>query len=274
MEIRQLRYFVKVYETRSYTRAADELFTSRQALRHSIKTLEDELSAELFTLSGKLIIPSHAAEILYHSCQDPLAAFVKMEEELLSLHPNTSQKTRCGIVTGIRDIYTMEEFERHRQKYAKSIKFITGSCKQLRQMLNNGEIDLANILTTQPLIDEFDCTCLRNGKLYLMLHKRHPLAAKTSASISDLRGVPFITQGDEYDIHNLIESECQKQAFGLNIVFISPSTIDIMSQVNANLGVSYSVASAIYHYNAPNIVFVPFEEPHMCWYMLKISPLR
>ena len=43
MDIRQLHYFLVLCEEMNYTRAAQRLFLSRQALRQSISALEAEL---------------------------------------------------------------------------------------------------------------------------------------------------------------------------------------------------------------------------------------
>ena len=43
MDIRQLDYFIVVAQLGSFTKAADELFLSRQALSKAVRNLEHEL---------------------------------------------------------------------------------------------------------------------------------------------------------------------------------------------------------------------------------------
>ena len=43
MNIRNLEYFIKVVDTNSFTKAAEELFISQSAISQQIKALEDEL---------------------------------------------------------------------------------------------------------------------------------------------------------------------------------------------------------------------------------------
>lgn len=50
MDIRQLHYFLVLCEEMNYTRAAQRLFLSRQALRQSITALEAELCGPLFEI--------------------------------------------------------------------------------------------------------------------------------------------------------------------------------------------------------------------------------
>ena len=47
MELRQLRYFVKVGELLNFTEAARELFVSQSTLSQQIRSLEDELRCSL-----------------------------------------------------------------------------------------------------------------------------------------------------------------------------------------------------------------------------------
>lgn len=66
MDIIQLRYFLKTAETMNYTKAAEALFTSRQALRHTLDTLEKELGQDLFeTDHNRLPSPSTANTLLW-----------------------------------------------------------------------------------------------------------------------------------------------------------------------------------------------------------------
>lgn len=65
----QLYYFSEVYRQRSISRAADFLHISRQALSHSIKTLENDLGVELFVREKDGVTPTNAAESLFKSSQ-------------------------------------------------------------------------------------------------------------------------------------------------------------------------------------------------------------
>lgn len=49
MDIRQLHYFLTLCEEMNYTRAAQRLFLSRQALRQSISALEAEMCGPLLS---------------------------------------------------------------------------------------------------------------------------------------------------------------------------------------------------------------------------------
>ncbi len=66
MELHQVRYFLAVFETRNFTRAAEHSHVSQPALTKAIKKLEDELGGQLFhrersgaklTTLGEMVLP-------------------------------------------------------------------------------------------------------------------------------------------------------------------------------------------------------------------------
>ena len=64
MDLRRLQVFTKVYECRSFSRAAEEVLLSQPTVSGHIKSLETELGVNLFDRLGREIIPTRAAEIL------------------------------------------------------------------------------------------------------------------------------------------------------------------------------------------------------------------
>ena len=93
MELRQLRYFVKVVEAGSMSRAALDLDLVQSALSQQISRLESELSTRLLQRSAKGVVPTEAGLAFFREAQlvlrhrvlphDPLQA----EDRALSAAP-------------------------------------------------------------------------------------------------------------------------------------------------------------------------------------------
>ncbi|MCB2185477.1 MAG: LysR family transcriptional regulator [Deltaproteobacteria bacterium] len=73
MDLRRLQVFSKVFECRSFSRAAEEVLLSQPTVSGHIKTLEEELGVRLFDRLGREILPTRAAELLYVHAKDILA---------------------------------------------------------------------------------------------------------------------------------------------------------------------------------------------------------
>ena len=270
LDIRLLQYFSKAYEMGSFAKASDELYISRQALRYGIKTIEEQLGCELFTIQGNRLKPTTEGELLYSLSRETLTAYDKMQMALIDQLINKRRKYRCGQTAGIHELMDKEELNAQRQEYAeKPYIFVTGSCTYLRQEMRDGRLDTISLITDKEDDDEYPCTCVSSGNLYLMANKKHPLAQKKEISIEDLKGQRFVSQGEEFDIHRMIDKACKEAGFELNVVYTGLDFFELAGQVNANVGLSYSLFPKASHYDASNIVFIPFRESFK-WYALNL----
>lgn len=73
-DLRRLQHFVAVAEAGGFTRAADQLHLSQQALSSSIRQLEKELGATLFTRDGRRVVLTDAGRQLQGDARSLLAA--------------------------------------------------------------------------------------------------------------------------------------------------------------------------------------------------------
>ena len=268
LDIRLLHYFSKAYELGSFAKASEALYISRQALRYGIKSIEEQLGCELFVPQGNRLKPTPEGEMLYSLSRDTLIAYNQMQISLVEQMINKKRRRRCGQVAGSHELMSKEDLDSRRQLYAqKPYVFVTGNCDFLRQELREGKLDDVNMITDKPYDDEFDYTVKCSGQLYLMANKEHPFAKKERISIEDLRGQRFVSQGEGFDLHRMLERLCRNEGFDLNVVYVGLDFFEMAGQVNANVGLSYSLFGEAKHYNSENIVYIPFEES-IKWYVL------
>jgi DNA-binding transcriptional LysR family regulator len=65
MDVRQIAYFMSVYEERSFTKASKKTNVVQPALSMQIRKLENELAVRLFTRTARGTMPTAAGEKLY-----------------------------------------------------------------------------------------------------------------------------------------------------------------------------------------------------------------
>ena len=70
MEIRLLRYFVAVAETRHFGQAAQRLHMAQPPLSQAIRQLEADLGAELFARTTRRVDLTEAGQALYTDALD------------------------------------------------------------------------------------------------------------------------------------------------------------------------------------------------------------
>ena len=82
MEVHQLRYFVAVAETGSFTRAAERCLVAQPSLSQQIRKLEEELGQALFERLGRRVRLTAAGHILYERAASILASLAEAQDAL------------------------------------------------------------------------------------------------------------------------------------------------------------------------------------------------
>lgn len=95
MTLKQLRYFIVVYQTRNFTRAAELLFVSQPAISKAIQELEAEWGVSLFIRNRKDLIPSPEGDFALKMAQS-LVSQADSFNSTMSLLGN--HKTNLSIV--------------------------------------------------------------------------------------------------------------------------------------------------------------------------------
>src|SRR6056297_2231193 len=97
MDLRQLRYFIAVYEQGSVSRAASEIPISQPALTRSIRLLENELGVSLLQRHARGVIPTSAGERFYRHAHRILADCSQAREDIRDADDSLSGETAIGV---------------------------------------------------------------------------------------------------------------------------------------------------------------------------------
>ena len=75
MDVKDLRYFVAVYETKTFSRASEFLGTVQSNVSARIRSLEDALGAALFERHYRGVVPTLKGEELYARAKELITTF-------------------------------------------------------------------------------------------------------------------------------------------------------------------------------------------------------
>ncbi|RTK98903.1 MAG: LysR family transcriptional regulator [Proteobacteria bacterium] len=90
-----IKLFVTVYESRSYTISAVKHNTSQPTVSRKIKQLEDHLQQKLFYYKNNIIWPTDFAQSLYESCH---STFKNLDDIISHLTAQTEAQEYSGTV--------------------------------------------------------------------------------------------------------------------------------------------------------------------------------
>jgi LysR family transcriptional regulator, regulatory protein for tcuABC len=161
IELRQLRYFVRVVELGSMGRAAAELGLVTSALSQQISRLEGELSTRLLQRSSTGVTPTDAGLAFLRQAQLSLRhaddAVLAAKQARLSGHVSVGLAPSTASILALPWIQTMRE--RYPGVRLRLVENLSGG---LVTMLNARQLDLAVLFDTEsarrlsvlPLLDE------------------------------------------------------------------------------------------------------------------------
>lgn len=111
MNDRQLEWFCCAYEARSFSKAAERAFVSRQALGKAVKSLETELGVALFVRSEFGLAPTSAADLVYPMARRCVESLLEIKEACADFATDTHRIVRIAIADGVVDSLSDDFFD-------------------------------------------------------------------------------------------------------------------------------------------------------------------
>jgi len=143
INIRQLKYFVKVVETGNMTRAAGELRVSQPALGLQIRQLEQQFNIALFLRHSRGAVPTAAGMFLYNRSKEILNAVNETEHALQSFNQLARERLTIGLTPSIaRQLGASLLLDAQTAMPNMFFRFIEGFDLALKEAACRGEIDI------------------------------------------------------------------------------------------------------------------------------------
>lgn len=181
----RLDTLITVCETKNFTKAGEILSLTQPAVSQHIKRLEEELNTTLFCAKGELVLSSEGEiALLYARRMKALAE--KMQEKIKNAKYNIN-KIRIGITHTQESGFMVEALSKMALGNDNlNITLITDNIKNLYDMLENFEIDIA-IIEEKPTNPSFNFMVIDTDMLLCMTSPNNPLAKKTTITLSELK---------------------------------------------------------------------------------------
>lgn len=144
MDLRQIQYFLCLYEEKSVTKAAKRLNIVQPALSMQISRLESDIGRELFTRTPRGMHATPAADEMYSLFVPIVAAFMSAKGKVTQDGKSLSGHIRIGLIASIGHSVLPDVLTRFTQSYPKITLSITeGLTDPLCEDVNHGRLDLA-----------------------------------------------------------------------------------------------------------------------------------
>ena len=265
MNLNQLRYFVTVAETGSFTKAAVQHFITQTAITQQIRSLEERVGTRLLDRNSRPVALTPAGRVLLKEAREILG---KMDAALLRTREASTGlegELRLGYTKG----YEHSDLPKYLRGFHREYPNVLLSCYRcdtdmLASGLLSGEYDLIFTWDSTNIRKE-ETLCFRlveHVPLRVALYANHPLAGRKELTRRDLKQETILFMspsgtgdsfGDDYYIRLY-----QQAGYQPNILLRSNDMESILMMVAAGEGISI-VPEYTHAWNigTENVVFVP-----------------
>ena len=258
MEMSQIRYALAAAQKLNFTKAATECNVSQPALTRAIKTLEQELGAQIFHREGKKILLSEFGKsILPHLRQimDQAGVTQSLAENhrLLNKAP-----VRLGVLNTIGHVRLGRFLADFQQTYdGVELAVSEGSTDDLRTAIADGSIDIAILNPMELEAEEFRVFQLYQERYVVILPPDHRLREKDAIRLADLKNERYVDRL-ACEMREMVMNVCAGNGIELYARFRSEREDWVQAMVLAGIGFAfmpeYSVA-------IPGLIQRPLIEP-------------
>jgi LysR family transcriptional regulator, hca operon transcriptional activator len=217
MELRHLRYFIAVAETKSLTLAAKaKLHTSQPSLSRQIRDLEEEIGTQLLTRGARGIELTPAGRAFLDHARVVLSQVEAAAEAARRVAHPAKPSFAMGFLTGHEFTWMPEALRILRDELPNIDVMISSQYSpRLANALLKGNVDAA-FLRREKGVPELAYRVLVKEPLVVVLPSDHRLAALKAISPGDLVGETFVTVSDTAPVLRVVIDNYFKRS-GINI---------------------------------------------------------
>jgi LysR family hydrogen peroxide-inducible transcriptional activator len=262
MELHQLRYFVAVAETGSFTRAAEREGVTQPTLSEQVIRLESEghgVGRRLFDRLGRKVVLTDAGHELLGRAQAILAAVDEAERAVRD--SAEGGRLRVGAIPTIAPFLLPSAVTRFRAGLpAVQLHLKEDLTERLLADLLAGELDLG-VMALPIRDDRLHVEKLFAEPLVMALPAGHRLVAKAEVRLADVVDEPFILLDDMHCFGDQVLSLCRRGGLEPQVVCRGEQIVTLLAMVAAGQGVSVVPEMAAAGDTSPHRAYRPLGKP-------------
>lgn len=273
MELRHLKYFLKLAEELSFVRAADKLFISQPPLSRQIKELETELGATLFERNNKRVILTEAGKYYQKEIQELVQNLERINLTTKKISQNQSGEFRIAYVSSTfsGDISKLIQFLSNQYPFVNFRLYEVPTIKQIAA-LEEGKIDFGIIRAPlhSPKID----AQLWFKDSFSLVFNRNNYNINSEEELEKLNQATFVFFNKEYApyFYDALLQICAQYGFNPKVVHESNNISSIIQLVKNGLGISIVPTAIIKSHNYPELAFVELKKIQLYTDILLATP--
>ena len=209
MNIRDLDFFIKVYERRSISVASENLFISAQGLSNVISRLEQELGCSLFNRDRAGSVPTACGEAFYKYAVNTKLEYDRMITEIEHLSRADKGIIRIGYSFGVMSGLTMNITQEFQKKYSEyELDFAEMPDKIVEELVLSGDLDVGFAAYVDK--ERLEYELLSESEILFVPKKDSRFHDMESVSVSEIADEPLTLRNRNFATTRIMMNEFEK----------------------------------------------------------------
>jgi LysR family transcriptional regulator, nitrogen assimilation regulatory protein len=239
MELRQLRYFVRIVDMGSLSRAAGVLHIAQSALSQHVASLEAEFKSVLLTRTTRGVTPTEAGTQLYRHAQAILRQADDARFAVASRSSEPTGQVAIGIPLSLVAPLAFHVFEAVRSRYPGiKLRIHEGLSGTILEWVKNGRLTLG-LAFDDGNLEGLESRRIIAERLFLVVNPDSRLARRKLVSLRETQGLDLLLPTPDHGVRALVEGAMAKEGLDPPHIVAEINSLTMMKHaVEANLGVS------------------------------------
>lgn len=218
MELLDLRYFVSIAETGSFTKSALQNNIAQSALSRRVRDVETELGVQLFYRNGRGVLLTEVGETFLARARGILADMEGLRQEMTRTSGVLDGSVTLAVPPSVGLILLAPLLSQVRADHPGiRMRVLEGFSGHVADWLANGKVDLAVLYKTRSSA-LLDSEHLLFEDMYLISSPALPLlGTPDSIALSDLAGVELALPSQPHGLRLLVDEAAARAQVALTI---------------------------------------------------------
>ena len=239
MELRNLRTFITICETGSFSKAAERLGYTQSTVTAQMKQLEEELGTELFDRSGKRFDISEKGRSLLPYA-NRLITTEQEARDVVSDTETVSGALRIGVIESVGTYVLPGILKTFMKQYPQvDIHVWTATTREIMTMLDQNRLDMILTLDEKVIKDNWACLFEKSDDIVFLCSREHKFANKKDISLGDVLEENIILTEPECNYRVTFERICNTSDHRITSNLDIGCTKTILDFTEDDLGITF-----------------------------------
>ncbi|WP_118183646.1 LysR family transcriptional regulator [Paraburkholderia phosphatilytica] len=260
LNLREIRAFVAVAQTGSFTRAATRLHLSQPALTVQIRRLEELIGTRLFDRNSRSVALTAAGRELLPLLQKSLYDMENVLHDARALGDGSSGKLRIACLPSFASSVLPDCI----RSFARTLPGVTFEIRDVvasvvNQLVRNEDVDLG---VTGGEVDDpaLDVLIAGTDQLCVVCPRGHPLAKPRKVKLADIVRYPLVLTAAGTSVRAVVDRALADADVEPTLTCEPTYMMTAVAMVRAGLGVTVLPGSAREVHAEPHLVARPIDD--------------